>query len=163
MSSVSKFCILYTGLYLLNAARNKALSIHGQGKARTETGRHHTMLSGSASVRTKMLFIKPSFQVFKLLRHQLRIRALARKKEYRRLAHNHTIAAKNEAEDPKTLLRYTQRRAARGGVQGVTERENEKENVISRRLTSTALALRDIRGTIAAYIPSSTPNFGIVT
>jgi hypothetical protein len=147
----------------LNAARNKALPIHGQGKALTETGHQHTILSGSVSARTKLSLIKPSFQIIKLLQRRLRIRPSARKKEYCRLERNDTIATKNEVEDPKALLRCTQRRATKGGVQDVKEEKKEKENVVARPLTSTALALWHIRGTIATSLPSSIPNSGIVT
>jgi hypothetical protein len=63
----------------LNAARNKELSTHGQGKALTKTG-HPRTLSDSVLARTKVLSINLSFRILKLIYHRLWIKASWQKK-----------------------------------------------------------------------------------
>jgi hypothetical protein len=106
--------------------------------------------------------IDPSFQIFNLIHHRLRIKALE-KMEFCPLPRYGMIAAKDEEDDLKAPLKYPWRRAQEGGVQRVTGKENETQIVIQTPLTSMALALHNVWRTLATCLPRSIQNCGTAT
>jgi hypothetical protein len=148
---------------LLITVRNKVIQIHGQGKALTETGLHHTTSKNPAPRRSKLANIKVSLQRTELLHHRLRINRSEKYKNSFPVPPYEKTATKNKGQDPNDQFRISQRMAKTGRVQEMIERESQEGGVVLKLEASPALARRDFQRRIINCLPSNIPKSGIVT
>jgi hypothetical protein len=130
---------------LLITVRNKAIQIHGQGKALTETGLHHAMPKNPAPRRSKLANIEVSLQRTELLHHRLRINGSEKYKNRFPVPPYEKTVTKNKGQDPNDQLRISQRIAKTGRVQEMIERVSQEGDVVLKLEASPALARQDFQ------------------